>query len=103
MEIAGYPALLVLGLFIYNFGTGYNAAMRSLSIHIIGGQSSPDIGKLISTIAITESVGAVVARPLLSGMFHWGIDLGSAWIGLPFLVFMAFFCGNDDSNVCDRF
>lgn len=93
MAIASHPVLLVLGLFIYNFGTGYNAAMRSLSIHVIGGQSSADIGKLMSTIAITESVGAMVAGPLLSGMFQWGMDLGSAWIGLPFLVSVFFFAG----------
>ncbi|KAF2846114.1 MFS transporter-like protein [Plenodomus tracheiphilus IPT5] len=91
MGIAGYPALLVLGLLIFNLGTGHNAAMRSISIHVVGGQSSPDIGKLMSTIAIAESVGAMVAGPMLSEMFQWGMDLGSAWIGLPFLVSVLFF------------
>jgi MFS family permease len=83
--LAAYPAMLVLGLLIFNFGTGYNAAMRSVSIHVVGGQASPDIGKLMSTIAIVESVGAMFAGPLLNQMFQWGMDMGSAFLGLPFL------------------
>jgi hypothetical protein len=83
--IAAHPAILIFGLLIYNFGTGYNAAMRSVAIHVIGGQASPDVGKLMSTIAIVEAIGAMVAGPLLSQMFQWGMDLGSAWLGLPFL------------------
>lgn len=85
MGVASQPALLIIALLIYNLGTGYNAAMRSIAIHVVGGQSSPDIGKLMSTIAIVESIGVMIAGPLLSQMFQWGMDLGSAWLGLPFL------------------
>jgi hypothetical protein len=85
MGVAAYPALLVFGLLIYNLGTGYNAAMRSVAVHVVGGQASPDVGKLMSTIAIVESIGAMIAGPVLSIMFQWGMDLGSAWLGLPFL------------------
>jgi MFS family permease len=83
--IASYPAMLILGLLIFNLGTGYNAAMRSVSIHVVGGKASSDIGKLMSTIAIVESLGAMIAGPLLNQMFQWGMDMGSAWLGLPFL------------------
>jgi MFS family permease len=91
--LAAYPALLVIGLLVYNLGTGYNAAMRSVSIHVVGGQSSPDIGKMMSTIAIVESLGALVAGPLLNQLFQWGMGLGNAWLGLPFLVGMLVFAG----------
>lgn len=91
--LAAYPALLVVGLLIYNLGTGYNAAMRSVSIHVVGGQSSPNIGKLMSTIAIVESFGALVAGPLLNQLFQWGMAMGSVWLGLPFLAGMFVFAG----------
>jgi MFS family permease len=91
--LAAYPALLIIGLLVYNLGTGYNAAMRSVSIHVVGGQSSPDIGKMMSTIAIVESLGALVAGPLLNQLFQWGMGLGNAWLGLPFLVGMLVFAG----------
>lgn len=89
--LAAYPGLLIIGLLVYNLGTGYNAAMRSVSIHVVGGQSSPNIGKLMSTIAIVESFGALVAGPLLNQLFQWGMALGSIWLGLPFLAGMGVF------------
>lgn len=91
--LAAYPSLLIVGLLVYNLGTGYNAAMRSVSIHVVGGQSSPNIGKLMSTIAIVESFGALVAGPLLNQLFQWGMDMGSVWLGLPFLAGMLVFAG----------
>jgi len=91
--LAAHPALLIVGLLVYNMGTGYNAAMCSVSIHVVGGQSSPDIGKLMSTIAIAESLGALVAGLLLNQLFQWGMDLGSVWLGLPFLTAMFVFAG----------
>ncbi|KAF2787700.1 MFS general substrate transporter [Melanomma pulvis-pyrius CBS 109.77] len=85
MGIAAYPALLILGLLIFNMGTGYNAAMRSTAIHVVGGQSSLEIGRLMSVIAIIESIGTMLAGPLLNKSFDWAMDLGEPWIGLPFL------------------
>jgi hypothetical protein len=91
--LAAHPAMLIVGLLVYNLGTGYNAAMRSVSIHVVGGQASPDIGKLMSTIAIVESLGALVAGPLLNQLFQWGMGIGSAWLGLPFLAGTLVFAG----------
>lgn len=93
--LAAHPAVLIIGLLVYNLGTGYNAAMRSVSIHVVGGQASPDIGKLMSTIAIVESLGALVAGPLLNQLFQWGMGMGvgNTWLGLPFLVGMLVFAG----------
>jgi hypothetical protein len=85
MGAAAYPALLIFGLLIYNMGSGYNAAMRSISIHVVGGQSSPNIGKLMSTIAMAESFGAMIGGPLLNELFQLGIGFGGVWLGLPFL------------------
>jgi hypothetical protein len=85
MGIAAHPSLLVIGLLIYNMGTGFAAAMRSVAVHVVGGQSSLDVGKLMSTIAMAESIGAMVAGPLLNTTFQWGIGLGDVWLGLPFL------------------
>ncbi|KAF2636287.1 MFS general substrate transporter [Massarina eburnea CBS 473.64] len=85
MGIAVEPPLLIIGLLIYNLGTGYAAAMRSIAIHVVGGQSSPDVGKLMSLLAITESIGLMFAGPLVNELFKWGMDMGSTWLGLPFL------------------
>ncbi|ORY17317.1 major facilitator superfamily domain-containing protein [Clohesyomyces aquaticus] len=86
MAAAGTPPLLILGLLVYNLGTGYGAAMRSISIHTVGGQASPDIGRMFAVIAVMESIGAFIAGPLLSTAFQWGMSIGEPWIGMPFLV-----------------
>ncbi|KAF1960919.1 MFS general substrate transporter [Byssothecium circinans] len=85
MGVAFEPPLLIIGLLVYNLGTGYAAAMRSIAIHVVGGQSSPDIGKLMSLLAIVESIGLMFSGPIVNEMFKWGMDMGSAWLGLPFL------------------
>ncbi|KAF2732343.1 MFS transporter-like protein [Polyplosphaeria fusca] len=84
MGTAAQPALLIIGLLVFNLGTGYNAAMRSISIHVVGGQSSPDTGRLFAVVAIIESIGTMIAGPTLSSTFQWGIERGEPWIGAPF-------------------
>ncbi|KAF2676502.1 MFS general substrate transporter [Lentithecium fluviatile CBS 122367] len=84
LAVAAQPALLIFGLLIYNLGTGFSAAMRSVAIHVVGGQASPDIGKLMSLIAIVESISTMIAGPLLNEMFKKGMDMGETWLGLPF-------------------
>ncbi|KAF2439771.1 hypothetical protein P171DRAFT_476218 [Karstenula rhodostoma CBS 690.94] len=85
IALAFQPAILILGLLIFNLGTGASAAMRSVSLHVVGGQSSPDVGKLMSLIAVSENIGVMFAGPLLNQAFTKGMDLKDAWLGLPFL------------------
>jgi len=85
IAVAMHPVLLIIGLLIYNLGSGTSAAMRSVAIHVVGGQTSPDIGKLMSLIALTEGLGSMFAGPLLNETFKKGMDLGQSWLGLPFL------------------
>lgn len=84
LAVAAHPAILIFGLLVYNLGTGFTAAMRSVAIHVIGGQASPNIGKLMSLIAITQSISIMIAGPLLNEAFKWGMSLGEVWLGLPF-------------------
>lgn len=85
MGVAFTPVLLIISLLIYNLGTGYASVMRSIAIHVLGGQSSPDIGKLMSLLAITENIGLLISGPLVNKMLQWGMNIGPAWLGLPFL------------------
>lgn len=71
---------------MYTLGTGFAATMRSVAISIIVGQISRDIARLFATIAIMEALGVLPSRPLLSLAFRWGMKLGDAWLGMPFLL-----------------
>ncbi|KAJ4299665.1 hypothetical protein N0V90_004911 [Kalmusia sp. IMI 367209] len=85
LALASQPAILICGLLVYNLGTGSSAAMRSVALHVVGGQSSPDVGKLMSLIAVAEGLGVMFAGPLLNETFKKGMDMGEAWLGLPFI------------------
>jgi hypothetical protein len=93
MGVAAFPPFLIIGLLVYNLGTGYNASMRSTAVHLAGGASSPDLGRLFAVIAIMENFGTMLAGPLLAGLFEWGIELGEPWIGLPYIVSALIFAG----------
>lgn len=84
IALASQPAILIFGLLVFNLGTGSAAAMRSVSLHVVGGQSSADVGKLMSLVAVSENIGVMFAGPLLNEAFTKGMDLGLAWLGLPF-------------------
>lgn len=58
---------------------------------MIGGDASHDIGRLYAVIAIMDGIGSLVAGPLFSLMFRWGLKLGGSWLGLPFLLTTALF------------
>lgn len=72
-----------MGLVIISLGGGYNVLIRSLLTSIV---EANHVGTLYNTIAVTETVGLVIAGPLLSASFRRGLEMGGAWIGLPFIV-----------------
>jgi uncharacterized membrane protein len=61
-------------------------AMRSIAVFMIGGQASQDIARLFAIIAIMESIGMLISGPLIAQFFRWGMKLGKAWLGMPFLL-----------------
>jgi len=44
------------------------------------------IARLFATIAIMEALGVLLSGSLLSLAFRWGMKLGDAWLGVPFLL-----------------
>lgn len=68
---------------VYTFGSGFGAAARSLITSMV---DASNIGKLYTSIAVFDTLGGLIAGPALSVAFRWGMKLGGAWIGLPFLV-----------------
>lgn len=74
------------GLVLYTFDTRFAAAIRSVAIFMIGGQTSHDIARLFPTIATMGALRVLLSGPLLSPAFHWGMKFGDAWLGMPLLL-----------------
>jgi MFS family permease len=89
--IAGSPtiSMTILGLIIWTLGTGFTALTRSLITTLVDKQH---VGRLYAAISIVETVGALLAGPMLNGLYTVGLKKGGGWIGLPFYG-LAVICG----------
>ncbi|KAL2183023.1 MFS general substrate transporter [Thermothelomyces heterothallicus CBS 203.75] len=76
------------GLAWFALGSGMVATTRSLLNALV---EEHHVGTLNSLIALMETVGLSVSGPLLAGSLRVGLDLGGAWIGLPFFTAGVFF------------
>ncbi|KAJ6031687.1 hypothetical protein N7540_002419 [Penicillium herquei] len=86
--LAPTTALLIFGLVIVAMGGAFGVNTRSLATALV----LPDhVGTLYSTFAISQSMGVCIAGPLFAYLFKWGMHLGNAWLGLPFLQAGLFF------------
>jgi predicted membrane channel-forming protein YqfA (hemolysin III family) len=52
-----------------------------------------NLTSLYTAIAIMDTIGGIIAGPLLALTFNAGLKLGGQWIGLPFLIVSVFFLG----------
>lgn len=56
--------------------------MRSLLSSVV----EPDvIGTLYTTLAIMDSVGSLVAGPVVASLFDLSMEMKGIWVGMPFL------------------
>lgn len=77
------PSLMVFGLILFSLGSGYNHFVRSLLASMV---EPHHIGTLFNTIAMLQTVGSIIAGPLLANSFKLGLELDGFWIGLPFVI-----------------
>jgi len=76
------PVVLALFLVIYALGSGFATAVRSLATSMV---ESHQIARLYAVMTVTDMLGGMLAGPSLSALYAWGLNLGGAWVGLPFI------------------
>lgn len=91
ISFAPVIALAALGIVIFALGSGFSPAARSLATTFV---HQDQAGLLYTAMAIMQTIGGLVAGPLLALSFQWGLSLGHEWSGIPFtLVAGLFACG----------
>jgi hypothetical protein len=85
---AANGAVFSVGLVWFALGSGMAAMVRSLLNALV---EEHHVGTLNSLIGFMEMVGATVAGPMLAKSLSVGLNLGGAWVGLPFLTAGMFF------------
>ncbi|PYH87449.1 MFS general substrate transporter [Aspergillus ellipticus CBS 707.79] len=80
---AASQAVLLLGIVLLSLGAAFNVSCRSFVTSLV----RPDrVGTLYSSAASIQALGTMVSGPLFAYAFRWGLHLGPAWLGLPFLL-----------------
>jgi hypothetical protein len=74
---------LPVGLVVFAFNGGMAAVIHSLLSSLV---EPHHFGTLNSLIGVLEMVGLMVAAPSLFQSLRLGLELGGAWIGLPFFI-----------------
>ncbi|MCJ1306349.1 hypothetical protein MMC08_009169, partial [Hypocenomyce scalaris] len=82
IAVAPSVALLMVGLALYTFGTGFGTFARSLSSSLT---KPTQIGALYTAMSVMDTIGSLLAGPSLALAFKWGMHLGGFWLGMPFL------------------
>lgn len=91
ISLAPAVPLVALGIVVFALGSGFAPAARSLATTFV---HQDEAGLLYTALAIAQTVGGLIAGPLLAISFRWGLSLGPQWTGIPFtLVAGLFACG----------
>ncbi|KAK3349092.1 major facilitator superfamily domain-containing protein [Lasiosphaeria hispida] len=90
ISLAPVVPLAALGIVIFAFGSGFSPAARSLATTFV---HQDEAGLLYTALAITQTVGGLVAGPLLALSFRWSLSLGREWTGIPFTLVAGLFAG----------
>jgi hypothetical protein len=76
-------SLVVFGIAMAASGSYFNATARSFVTALV---SPDDLGAVYTGITVATYAGMLASGPLLAQIFHWGMEVGGIWTGLPFLV-----------------
>ncbi|KAK0724135.1 major facilitator superfamily domain-containing protein [Lasiosphaeris hirsuta] len=90
ISLAPVVPLAALGIVIFAFGSGFAPAARSLATTFV---HQDEAGLLYTALAITQTVGGLVAGPLLALSFRWSLGFGREWTGIPFTLVAGLFAG----------
>jgi hypothetical protein len=74
---------MIISMLVQTLGAGFVFVTRSLVTTMIRREQT---ARLYTVIEILEAVGMIIAGPTIASFFKWGLELGGAWIGLPWVV-----------------
>lgn len=83
MAFAAIPELFIAGLCLFALGWGFYSALRSLATALV---SPSQVGVLNTGIGLAQSLGSLVAGPILAAAFGRGLRQGGVAMGLPYMV-----------------
>lgn len=80
---APHPWLLIVGQIFIAIGSAFTVTARSFITAMVEPRY---LALLYPSVTTVTYLGFIVGGPILAGALQWGLQLGGAWIGMPFLV-----------------
>lgn len=74
---------LMAGLVVSALGSSFLLTLRSAMTFLVPQTCTTT---LYAAVSASQSIGVLVAGPLLALAFSWGVSMGGTWIGTPFLL-----------------
>ncbi|KAJ9211946.1 hypothetical protein DTO166G4_6474 [Paecilomyces variotii] len=75
--------LMITCLVIQTLGQGFVYATRSIITTMI---QRDQTARLYTIIEIIQALGMILASPIITAFFQWGLKLGGFWVGLAWMV-----------------
>ncbi|KAM3470136.1 hypothetical protein MY8738_009862 [Beauveria namnaoensis] len=82
LVVAPQVWMVALALVFYTFGSGFGSFARSLASALV---EKDMIGTLLTSVAIMDTTGALLAGPIVAKTFSWSLTLHGVGRGLPYL------------------
>ncbi|KAE8380420.1 major facilitator superfamily domain-containing protein [Aspergillus bertholletiae] len=73
---------LSIGVVVFGLGASFPVTARTLVTSLVDEKS---LNTAYALMSVMSSIGSLVSGPLLAGVYHLGMVMGSTWLGLPFL------------------
>ncbi|QGA13068.1 hypothetical protein EYB26_000713 [Talaromyces marneffei] len=81
--LSPHVSIMIFFLVIQTMGAGFVYTTRSVVTTMI---QRDQTARLYTLIEIIQAFGMILASPVMTGFFNWGLHLGGFWIGLAWMV-----------------
>ncbi|KAK2009233.1 MFS general substrate transporter [Colletotrichum eremochloae] len=83
LVLAPSLSVVVIGLAFYTLGNGFSSFARSLLSSLMEKEM---VGTLFTTLSIMNTLGSLLAGPIVAKTFSWSMRLDGSWKGMPYVV-----------------
>ncbi|KAK1570186.1 major facilitator superfamily domain-containing protein [Colletotrichum navitas] len=83
LVLAPNLSVVVIGLAFYTLGNGFSSFARSLLSSLI---EKDMVGTLFTTLSMMDTLGSLLAGPIVAKTFSWSLRLDGIWKGMPYVM-----------------
>ncbi|KAK2037263.1 MFS general substrate transporter [Colletotrichum somersetense] len=83
LVLAPNLSVVVVGLVFYTLGNGFSSFARSLLSSLV---EKDMVGTLFTTLSMMDTLGSLLAGPIVAKTFGWSMRLDGIWKGLPYVM-----------------